>query len=204
VLLSGHDARNVDLQHLRSRIGLVTQDVQLFRGTLRDNLTFFDPDIPGERIVQVIGEMGLTEWYAKQPLGLDTLIDSGGRNLSAGEAQLIAFARVFLKDPGLVVLVEPSSRLDPATERQLEAAMERLLHGRTAIIIAHRLETVERVEQILVLNGGVVAESGSRQELAQQPASRYARLRRAALALDMNVADARGQQRDADILEELA
>src|SRR5690606_32542581 len=117
----------------------VTQDVQLFRGTLRDNLTFFDSGVPADRIVEVVHEMGLGDWLERQEEGLDTIIDSGGRNLSAGEAQLIAFARVFLKDPGLVVLDEPSSRLDPASERLLEVAVERLLHGRTAIIIAHRL-----------------------------------------------------------------
>ncbi|MFA5552153.1 MAG: ABC transporter ATP-binding protein [Trueperaceae bacterium] len=201
VSLSGVDARDVDLNQLRSRIGLVTQDVQLFRGTVRDNLTFFDPGVSDQQILDVVHLMGLGDWLALQEQGLDTIIDSGGRNLSAGEAQLIAFARVFLKDPGLIVLDEPSSRLDPASERQLEVALERLLHGRTAIIIAHRLETVERVDRILVMGNGQVVESGSRAALAADPDSRYARLRAAALTLDMNVATA---ERGADILEELA
>jgi ABC-type multidrug transport system fused ATPase/permease subunit len=207
VKLSGVDARHVELEHLRSRIGLVTQDVQLFRGTVRDNLTFFDASVPDTRIEEVVQEMGLGAWLARQPEGLDTIIDSGGRNLSAGEAQLVAFARVFLKDPGLVVLDEPSSRLDPASERLLEVAVERLLKGRTAIIIAHRLETVERVDRILVMGGGEVVESGSRAALAAEPDSRYARLRRAALALDLNVTAGQtpaGLENAADILEELA
>lgn len=200
VRLSGVDARHVPLEELRPAIGLVTQDVQLFRGSVRDNLTFFDPSVPDARIEQVVEEMGLGEWLSRQPEGLDTIIDSGGRNLSAGEAQLMAFARVFLKDPGLVVLDEPSSRLDPASERLLEAAVERLLEGRTAIIIAHRLETVERVDRILVMGEGRVVEYGHRAALAADPGSRYARLRRAALALDMNVAAAGAPE----LLEELS
>lgn len=206
VTLSGVDARAADLAHLRARVGLVTQDVQLFRGTLRDNLTFFDPDVDDARILAVLHELGLDAWLAQHDAGLDTELDSGGRNLSAGEAQLIAFARVFLKDPGLVVLDEPSSRLDPITERRLEAAMERLLRGRTAIVIAHRLETVERVDKILVMEDGRVAEVGARERLAADPTSRYARLRRAALALDLNVAGraATAVVADADLLEDLA
>src|SRR5690554_152665 len=200
VRLSGVDARHVHLEELRPAIGLVTQDVQLFRGSVRDNLTFFDPSVPDARIEQVVEEMGLGEWLSRQPEGLDTIIDSGGRNLSAGEAQLMAFARVFLKDPGLVVLDEPSSRLDPASERLLEVAVERLLEGRTAIIIAHRLETVERVDRILVMGEGRIVEYGHRAALAADPDSRYARLRRAALALDMNVAAGEAP----DLLEELS
>src|SRR5690554_3239504 len=208
VRVGGVDTRDVDVRKLRSRVGLVTQDVQLFRGTLRDNLTFFDPSVPDDAIVAVLEELGLGAWLRGQEKGLDTELDSGGRNLSAGEAQLIAFARVFLKDPGLVILDEPSSRLDPVTERRLEVALERLLHGRTAIVIAHRLETVERVDEIMVMDGGRVVEAGPRAALAADPASRYARLRRAALALDLNVAGRAGATRlapeDAELLEDLA
>lgn len=204
VRLGGVDAREADLAQLRNRVGLVTQDVQLFRGTLRANLTFFDDTVTDDRIVSVLQELGMAEWLAKQERGLDSQVDSGGRNLSAGEAQLLAFARVFLKDPGLVVLDEPSSRLDPITERQLGLAMERLLRGRTAIIIAHRLETVEGVDEVLVLDGGAVAERGSRERLAADPESRYARLRRAASRLDMNLAPAGSAAVETDIWEELA
>ncbi|HZW27435.1 MAG TPA: ABC transporter ATP-binding protein [Trueperaceae bacterium] len=208
VKVGGVDTREVDLQRLRSRIGLVTQDVQLFRGSLRDNLTFFDPSVPDEVIVGVLEELGLGPWLRGQERGLDTELDSGGRNLSAGEAQLIAFARVFLKDPGLVILDEPSSRLDPVTERRLEVALERLLHGRTAIVIAHRLETVERVDEIMVMERGRVVEAGPRAVLAADEGSRYARLRRAALALDLNVAGRAGAPQlapeDAELLEDLA
>ena len=207
VLLGGVDARDATLRSLRDRVGLVTQDVQLFRGTLRDNLTFFDDSVDDDRIRSVIDDLGLDAWLGSQEQGLDTQLDSGGRNLSAGESQLIAFARVFLKDPGLIVLDEPSSRLDPLTERHLEIALERLLHGRTAIIIAHRLETVERVDRIMVMDNGRVVEHGDRATLAEDPASRYGRLRRAALSLDLNLA-AGGHQAldasDAELLEDLA
>ncbi len=208
VKVGGVDTRDVELQLLRSRVGLVTQDVQLFRGTLRDNLSFFDDSVDDDVILRVLEELGLGNWYRGQERGLDTELDSGGRNLSAGEAQLIAFARVFLKDPGVVILDEPSSRLDPVTERRLERALERLLHGRTAIIIAHRLETVERVDEIMVMGDGRVLEAGPRESLAADRHSRYARLRRAALSLDVNVGGTGAVRRlsadEAELLEDLA
>ncbi|MCY4354406.1 MAG: ABC transporter ATP-binding protein [Truepera sp.] len=176
VRLGGTDLREVDLPVLRSRIGLVTQEVQLFRASVRDNLTFFDPDTPDQRLLNVLDELGLGTWYEGLPDGLNTLVSAGGGNLSAGEAQLLALARVFLKDPGLVILDEPSSRLDPATELRLERALNRLLRGRTAIIVAHRLETVERADDVLVMGGGRVLEHGARERLAADPTSHYASL----------------------------
>lgn len=173
VLLDGVDLRDTRLAELRQRVGLVTQDVQLFHGTVRDNLTFFDPAVPDDAIRRVLGELGLGEWLEGLPNGLDTVLRSGGAGLSAGESQLLAFARVFLKNPGLVILDEPSSRLDPATERLLTRAIDRLLEGRTGIIIAHRLETVERVDKIMVLSQGEILEFGDRAELAADPGSRY-------------------------------
>src|SRR5690606_32488069 len=187
VRLGGVDAAAADHDQLRSRVGLVTQDVQLFRGTLRDNLTFFDENVADALIVEVLGALGLGSWLAGQENGLDTELDSGGRNLSAGEAQLIAFARVFLKDPGIVILDEPSSRLDPVTEQHLQVALERLLAGRTAIVIAHRLETVETADEIMIMDRGRIIEAGERERLAADATSRYSRLRRAALSLDLNV-----------------
>jgi ATP-binding cassette subfamily B protein len=176
VFLDGQDLNQLELAGLRRRVGLVTQDVQLFSGTIRDNLTFFDPQISDSRIVEVLRDMGLEGWYAGLPQGLDTPLQAGGSGLSAGESQLLAFARVFLQDPGLVILDEPSSRLDPATERQLNAAVARLLKGRTGIIIAHRLETVARVDQILVLAQGKVLEAGPRPALQADPDSTYSRM----------------------------
>ena len=173
IALDGVEARQPLLKALRQRVALVTQDVQLFRGTLRDNLTLFDRSLPDERIRAVIEELELADWYESLPNGLDTLLEAGGRGLSAGEAQLVAFARVFLRDPGLVILDEASSRLDPATEQRIERAVDHLLRDRTAIIIAHRLGTVQRADEIMILDGGRVAEYGEREQLAADPASRF-------------------------------
>ena len=172
------DLRALPLADLRRRVGLVTQNIQLFHATVRDNLTFFDRSVSDERILAVLGELGLEGWVQGLPAGLDTVLESGGGGLSAGEAQLLAFARVFLQDPGLVILDEASSRLDPATEALLERAVDRLLRGRTAILIAHRLDTVGRADEILILEGGRVEEHGVRAELARDPTSRFAQLLR--------------------------
>ncbi len=170
------------LLDLRQRVGMVTQDVQLFRATVRDNLTFFDKSISDRQLLDAIETLGLAGWLASLPAGLDTELQTEGSNLSAGEAQLLAFTRVFLKDPGLVILDEASSRLDPATEQLIERAVDKLLQNRTGIIIAHRLATVERADQIMILDHGQIQESGAYQALVKDPASRFYRLRRTGLA----------------------
>jgi len=167
------DLRTLPLADLRQAIGMVTQNIQLFHASVRDNLTFFDPDIPDQRILRVIEELGMGPWYRALPAGLDSELASGGGGLSAGEAQLLAFVRVFLRDPGLVVLDEASSRLDPATERLIERAVEQLVQGRTAIVIAHRLATVERADEIMVLEYGRILEHGARTALASDPNSHF-------------------------------
>jgi ABC-type multidrug transport system fused ATPase/permease subunit len=182
VRLGGVDLRYVRLQALRARVGLVTQDVQLFQGTLRDNVALFDRSIPDHRLCEVFSALGLDEWLRQLPAGLDTPLGAGGRGLSAGEAQLVALARVFLKSPSLVVLDEASSRLDPHTEWLLERAVTRLLQDRTGVVIAHRLATVQRADRIMILEDGRVAELGNRADLAADSASRFARLLRAGLA----------------------
>jgi ATP-binding cassette subfamily B protein len=173
ILLNHMDLRELKLYGLRRNIAIVTQDVQLFRASVRDNLTFFDRTIPDERILAALDELELTDWYKGLPKGLDTQLAGDGQSLSAGEAQLLAFTRVFLRDPGLVILDEASSRLDPATERHLERAVNRLLRNRTAIIIAHRLGTVHRADEIMILDRGKVIEHGERQRLAADPASQF-------------------------------
>ena len=178
--LDGRDIREVPLADLRSRVAVVTQDVQLFHAPVRDNLTFFDRGVPDERILAVLDDLGLRGWVARLPEGLDTILDPRA-TLSAGEAQLLAFARVFFKNPGLVILDEPSSRLDPVTERLIERAVAALLRDRTGIIIAHRLDTVQRADEIMILEAGQILESGPRAALAADPASRFARLLRAGL-----------------------
>lgn len=170
------------LAELRQRVGLVTQDVQLFQGTVRDNITFFDKSIDDKEIHETIALLGLENWLNSLPQGLETELGGDGNALSAGEAQLLAFTRVFLKDPGLVILDEASSRLDPTTERRIERAIDRLLAGRTGVIIAHRLATVERVDKILILEQGRMVEFGDRKALARNPDSRFAHLLRVGLS----------------------
>jgi len=151
--------------------------VQLFRASVRDNLTFFDTSIDDARLLEVIHRLELDEWLDSLPDGLDTQL-SGSDGLSAGQAQLLAFTRIFLADPGVVVLDEASSRLDPATETLIERAVDHLLDNRTGLIIAHRLHTVTRADDILVLEDGRVVEFGDREALAADPTSRFARLLR--------------------------
>lgn len=180
IRLDAEDIRRARQTELRDRIGMVTQEVQLFRATVRQNLTLFDNTIPDERVLAVVREVGLDGWLAGLPQGLDTVLESGG-GLSAGEAQLLAFARIFLADPGVVILDEASSRLDPATEARIEHAVDRLMAGRTGIIIAHRLGTVQRADDIMILDEGRIIEYGARAALAADPASRFSQLLRTGL-----------------------
>ena len=174
ILLGGIPLQELPLAQLRARVGLVTQDVQLFSASVRDNLTFFDDAVPKIRVLEALYNVGLGEWCARLPNGLDTPLTPS--TLSAGEAQLLALARIYLGDPQLVILDEASSRLDRATEAQLDRALEGLLRGRTAIVIAHRLATVRRADDLLVLGGGEVLEHGTYTQLAQDPNSHFAAL----------------------------
>ncbi|GHO42619.1 ABC transporter ATP-binding protein [Ktedonospora formicarum] len=169
------DLRALRLSTLRSSVALVTQDIQLFHASLRDNLTFFDPEISDERLLCALRETGLEEWYQHLSDGLDTVLQ-GYTGLSAGEAQLLALTRVFLRDPSLVILDEASSRLDLPTEHKLELALDRLLVGRTVIIIAHRLTTLRRADYLLILENGSIREQGERQSLLKRSDSYFSHL----------------------------
>jgi ATP-binding cassette subfamily B protein/ATP-binding cassette subfamily C protein len=182
IYVDGIPLSRTPLGELPQHFSLVTQDVQLFQSTIRNNLTLFNPHIKEEQILAVLDLLGLSEWLHTYPHGLDTLLGSQNSSLSAGQAQLLAFARAFLKDPGVVILDEASSRLDPMTERLVEHATQKLLQGRTGVIIAHRLQTVERADQILILEQGRILEYGSRRILASNKSSRYFQLCRAGLA----------------------
>ena len=179
VLLDGTDLRDARLEQVRSQVTLVTQNIELLSASVRDNLTFFDPSISDERLWNALERVGLQGWARGLAAGLDTVVESG--SLSAGESQLLCFARVFLRDPGVIVLDEASSKLDPATEALLERAMTELLRGRTAIIIAHRLKTIERADDILILERGRVLEVGARLALMSDPDSVFSGLRRKGL-----------------------
>lgn len=179
VRLGGTDIRGASVADVRRRLGLVTQEVQIFHASLRDNVTLFDSSISDDAIVDALGGLELGGWFESLPHGLDTEIDPAG--LSAGEAQLVAFTRVFLRDPDVIVFDEASSRLDPATEALIEGAVRRLLHGKTAVVIAHRLATVQRLDRIVIMEEGRVAEHGERKALAADGASTFSRLLRTGL-----------------------
>jgi ATP-binding cassette, subfamily B, bacterial len=157
--LGGMDIRTVRLDSLRSRIAFVTQDVHIFDATLRDNLTFFDETMTDDQLREVLHSLDLDAWYEGLDCGLDSVISSA--SVSAGEAQLIALARVFVKDPGLVILDEPTSRLDPASEGLIEHALRRLLRGRTGLLIAHQCATVGLADEVLLLSDGRISPQGS-------------------------------------------
>jgi ATP-binding cassette, subfamily B, bacterial len=167
------DASTADLRH---RVAVVSQDVELLRASLRDNLTFLGTvAATDDQLHDALRDVGLDGWAASLPRGLDTVLDDRA-GLSAGQSQLLAFARVLLADPGLVVLDEATSRLDPDTEQRLSRAAERALTGRTVVIIAHRLATLDAVDEVLVLERGRVLEHGRRIDLVADPDSHFARL----------------------------
>lgn len=161
IRVAGLELPTVATTELRRRIAYVTQDVQLFRASLRDNLTVFAPADrhPDAELTAVLERLELGAWYRALPDGLDTLLGDDGVGTSAGEAQLLALARAFLRDPGIVVLDEASSRLDPETEARIERAVDTLLAGRTAIVIAHRTATLARADRVLRVEHGTVSVS---------------------------------------------
>ena len=181
VRLGGVDLREASLQDIRSRATLVSQDVQLFSASVRDNLTLFDRTIDDARLLDVAERVGLGPWLRARSETDPLSAPMHAGSLSAGEAQLLAFTRVFLRDPGLVVLDEASSRLDPVTERNVERAIDTLLADRTAVVIAHRLATVDRCDEIILVEEGRIVEQGARAVLAADPGSRFAELLRTGL-----------------------
>ncbi len=180
VRLGGVDLRAVTIAAVRSRVGLVTQEAHLFNASVRDNLTLFDDGVSDERLVDILISLGMGPWLDGLPAGLDTALGAGGSGLSAGQIQILACARLLLRDPDVVILDEPSSKLDPVTERLVHRAFGRLLAGRTGIVVAHRLSTFALADDILILEQGEVLEHGPRSALAADPTSRYAAMLRLA------------------------
>jgi ABC-type multidrug transport system fused ATPase/permease subunit len=181
VEIGGIDVRLLRRHALRDRVALVTQEVHVLRASVRDNLTLFDQTIPDDEVLGAVEQLGLLPWFAKLPDGLDTIVREGGAGLSAGESQLLSFGRAFLARPSVVILDEASSRLDPATEAMLEGAIDTLLAGRTGIVIAHRLATLQRCDTVCVLDNGQVVEHGDRETLAMDASSRFGVLLRTGL-----------------------
>src|SRR4051812_43269249 len=163
LLMGGVDVRDLDLQHLRAAVGVVTQRTEILAGTLAENITLFGP-IARETVGAAVHELGLTAWVEGLSEGLDTPLGPGGTSLSAGEEQLVAFARLLVRDVRVVVLDEATARMDPLTERRVVAAADRLLAARTGILVAHRLSTIERAPLVAVLERGRIVQQGARTE----------------------------------------
>lgn len=180
--LGGVPIEQISLKELRSRVALVPQEVELFTGSVRDNVAMFDPTPTDDQVIAALRNAGLD---ALADGGIHRPLGSGGAGLSAGEAQLLALARVWLRDPDLLVLDEATARVDPQTEVQIEQAVSQLMAGRTTVIIAHRLSTLHRVDEIVVLDHGRIVEHGARAALAADTGSRFHRLLQ--LALDTEV-----------------
>jgi ATP-binding cassette subfamily B protein len=167
ILLDGVNIQDLPIPELRRRLGVVLQDTFLFSGSVADNLRL-DSQIPRPDLERLCGELGLEPLLERLPQGLDTPLRERGGNLSSGERQLLAVARVALRNPSVLVMDEATAFMDPATEATLQRDLGRLLDHRTAIVIAHRLATVEASDRILVLKRGVLVEQGSHLELRRQ------------------------------------
>ncbi len=168
ILVDGHDLRDVTMQSLREQLGIVPQEAFLFSGTVADNLAFGRPDATREAIEDAARAVGADEFIAALPDGYDTEVGERGVQLSAGQRQLVAFARALVTDPRILVLDEATSNVDIHTESRIELGLRRLLAGRTAIVIAHRLSTIRRAGRIVVLDHGRVVEQGTHEELLER------------------------------------
>ncbi|MDE3138717.1 MAG: ATP-binding cassette domain-containing protein, partial [Acidobacteriota bacterium] len=164
----GVDVRDVTLRSLRSQLGVVPQEPFLFAGTIRHNLKFGRAGITDAEVAEAVDVVGLGELVERLPDGLDTVVHERGQTLSSGERQLLALARAFLARPRVLILDEATSSLDLASETVIERALDRLLEGRSAILIAHRLTTAQRADRIVVIDGGGVKEVGTPAELRER------------------------------------
>ncbi|HEX9968178.1 MAG TPA: ABC transporter ATP-binding protein, partial [Solirubrobacterales bacterium] len=165
VLVDGKDLRRLRQRALRRQLGIVPQEGFLFSGSVRENIAFGRPEATLEEIEEAAAGVGASEFIAALPAGIETEIGERGIQLSAGQRQLVAFARALLAEPRILILDEATSNVDVRTERTIERGLERLLAGRTAIVIAHRLSTIRRAGKIVVLEHGRIAESGTHEEL---------------------------------------
>jgi ABC-type multidrug transport system fused ATPase/permease subunit len=165
ILIDGHDIRTLDLGSYRQQLGLVQQTPVLFTGTLSDNIRYGRQDATDEQVMAAAASVAGGDWLESLPAGLNTVVTEGGRGISMGQRQLVALARVVLRDPAIVILDEATASIDPLTEAQIQEGLETVLQGRTSIVIAHRLSTVRSADRIIVLSHGSIIEEGSHDDL---------------------------------------
>jgi ABC-type multidrug transport system fused ATPase/permease subunit len=165
VRLDGVDAREISFESLRERVVMVPQDGYLFDSSLAENVRFGRPEVTDTQLLDAFESLGLTDWLESLPDGLESPVGQRGESLSAGERQLVALVRANIADPDLLVLDEATSAVDPGTEVRVNAALERLMAGRTSVTIAHRLSTAEAADEVLVFDNGEIVERGPHADL---------------------------------------
>lgn len=178
ILIDGKDARNFELSEYRSMFGIVPQEVILFNGTIRENIAYGNPEATDEEIESAARQANASEFISTFPEGMDTLVGERGVQLSGGQRQRIAIARAVLRNPSILILDEATSSLDSESEGLVQGALEKLMKGRTAVVIAHRFSTIRNADRIIVLENGEVAETGSHSELLAKENGLFAKLQR--------------------------
>ena len=176
ILVDGKNIREYSLRGLRKQIGIVPQEILLFGGTIRENIGYGNPEAGEEEIVEAAKKANAYDFIQSFPEGMETMVGERGIKLSGGQRQRIAIARAILKNPTILVLDEATSSLDAESEYLVQSALEKLMEGRTTIVIAHRLATIRKVDKIFVIKDGVISESGSHEELASQEKGTYSNL----------------------------